>query len=78
MGNGQKLVQEVERVNRAVGRRSIYVVADVAVGEVLGPENIRIIRPGAGIHPRYWNEVQGRRACRPLRKGEPLSIGDFA
>lgn len=54
-------------------RRSLYVVADVAAGEVLSRANIRSIRPGDGLPPlRLW-DVLGREARRDLKRGEPLS-----
>lgn len=77
LGDGRKRVQEVEAVNRAVGRRSIYVIADVAQGEVLNEKNVRVIRPGAGLHPRYWDQVIGSRARRPLAAGNPLHPEDM-
>ncbi|MBG0789048.1 MAG: pseudaminic acid synthase [Desulfovibrionaceae bacterium] len=53
-------------------RRSLFVVADMAAGEVFTPENIRSIRPGHGMHTRHYEEVLGKRASRVLTKGEPL------
>lgn len=53
-------------------RRSLYVVADVAAGEVLGEHNVRSIRPGFGLSPRHLPEILGRTAARRLRRGEPL------
>ena len=54
-------------------RRSIYVVKDVAAGEILTAENIRCIRPGHGLAPKHWDEVLGRKAARALRKGTALA-----
>ncbi|HEX7900450.1 MAG TPA: pseudaminic acid synthase [Planctomycetota bacterium] len=53
-------------------RRSLFVVKDVAKGELLSAENVRSIRPGHGMHPRHLDEVLGRRASRDLSKGTPL------
>jgi N-acetylneuraminate synthase len=53
-------------------RRSLYVVADVAAGEILTPAQIRSIRPGFGLAPKHLPEVLGRRALRPLTRGTPL------
>ncbi len=55
-------------------RKSIFVVKDVCEGEVLTNENIRVIRPGHGIKPKYWEEVLGRKVNRPVKKGTPLSF----
>jgi N-acetylneuraminate synthase len=62
----------VGEANAAQHRRSLYVVADVPEGGLLGPENIRAIRPGFGLAPRHLDSVLGRRAVRALRRGEPL------
>jgi pseudaminic acid synthase len=53
-------------------RRSLYVVADVPTGAALSADNIRSIRPGFGMAPKHFDTVIGRRAARPLRRGEPL------
>lgn len=54
-------------------RRSLFICEPVAAGELLTERNVRSIRPGAGLHTRYYAEVVGRRARRPLEKGTPLS-----
>jgi N-acetylneuraminate synthase len=54
-------------------RRSIYVVADLAAGDVLNAENIRAIRPGAGLPPSHMSEVTGRRVNCPVPRGTPLT-----
>ena len=54
-------------------RRSLYVVEDVGAGEVLTSQNIRSIRPGYGLPPKYFKQILGRRAVRNLSRGEPLS-----
>jgi pseudaminic acid synthase len=56
----------------AIFRRSIYVVKDIAEGEELTRDNIRVIRPGYGLPPRVLPQVIGRRAARPLKRGERL------
>ena len=53
-------------------RRSLYVVAPVAKGEVLTHENVRSIRPGNGMKPKFLDAVIGRKAARDLAFGEPL------
>lgn len=62
-------------------RRSLYVMRDVACGEVLNSENIRSIRPGLGMPPVKLWKVIGKVAARNLKRGEPLLadmvIGDI-
>ncbi len=55
--------------------RSIFVADDIIVGEVFNETNIRSVRPGFGLHPKYFNEIIGKRATRNLAKGEPLEWG---
>ncbi|MGE0441740.1 MAG: pseudaminic acid synthase [Gemmatimonadales bacterium] len=54
-------------------RRSLYVVADVAAGEPLTRANVRSIRPGFGLAPRFADQVWGRRASRAVERGTPVS-----
>jgi len=58
-------------------RRSIYVARDVARGERLTAENLRVARPAFGLHPRNWDAALGKRAARPLKAGSPLAPGDW-
>ncbi len=54
-------------------KRSIYVVKDIQQGEKFSRENIRVIRPGDGLHPRYFEQLIGNTARVSLDKGTPLS-----
>lgn len=63
---------EAERKS-TVFRRSIYAVADIAAGEELTPDNVRCIRPGAGLPPKYLGLVLGRVAKAAIPRGTPLS-----
>mgnify|MGYP002713073184 FL=1 len=54
-------------------RRSIYVVRDMQAGEIISTENVRRIRPGYGLAPRYFDEVMGRRVRQAVSRGTPLS-----
>ncbi len=56
-----------------VFRRSLFLVEDVKAGDVLTEHNVRCIRPGHGLHPRYLEEILGRRAARNASLGTPLS-----
>lgn len=56
-----------------VFRRSLFVVEDVKQGGVFTAKNVRSIRPGHGLHPRYLVEVMGKRAARDAERGTPLS-----
>lgn len=54
--------------------RSLYVVEDVKAGEKLSEKNIRSIRPGYGLHPKYYHEMIGKTAITDLKKGDRLSF----
>ena len=53
-------------------RRSLYIAQDIPEGAPLTPQNIRAIRPGAGLPPKHLDEVLGCVATRNLKKGTPL------
>lgn len=85
----RQLVAETERAWRALGRvaygptpaemasvrfrRSLYVVADLRAGDVLTAENVRAIRPGHGLPPKYYEQVLGKRVKRDVKRGTALS-----
>jgi N-acetylneuraminate synthase len=56
-----------------VFRRSLYVAEDLAAGDVLTEKNLRIIRPGLGLPPKYFATLIGKRVGRAVRKGTPMS-----
>jgi len=58
--------------NKRFGR-SLYVVEDVKAGELFTEKNIRSIRPGFGMHPKYLEDVLGEKACCDIEKGTALS-----
>jgi len=53
-------------------RRSLFVVAPVAAGELFSAANVRSIRPADGLHPRHLDDVIGRRATRDIERGTAL------
>ena len=56
-----------------VFRRSLYVAEDLAPGDVLTEQNLRIIRPGLGLPPKYFETLLGKRVGRAVRRGTPMS-----
>ena len=55
-----------------VFRRSIYIAEDLKAGEVLTPKNLRCVRPGKGLPPKYYDMLLGRRVNRDVKKGTPM------
>lgn len=72
MGKVHYGVSEREAKSR-VFRRSLFVVKDVKAGEMFTEENVRSIRPGYGLPPKYLTEVLGRHAARDVEQGTPMS-----
>lgn len=83
------LVDETERAWLAMGkvtygptekekaslkfRRSIYVSKDIEAGEAFSRNNIKIVRPGYGLEPKYYENILGKIASKSIPKGTPLS-----
>jgi pseudaminic acid synthase len=65
-------VTEQEAASR-VFRRSLFVVKDMKAGETFTIENIRSIRPGYGLAPKYLNNFLGKKAQRDIKKGTPVT-----
>lgn len=59
--------------NSRVFRRSIYFVRDLPAGSVIGPEDIRRIRPGMGLAPKYYEALLGKKIVKDVAKGTPVS-----
>lgn len=53
--------------------RSLFVVKDMAEGEIFTPDNMCSKRPGCGLHTMYYEEILGKKAACAIRKGTPLS-----
>jgi pseudaminic acid synthase len=77
-----KAIREVEEMMGEVSfkvkkgkefTRSLYVIKDIKKGEKFTRENIRSIRPGFGLHPKFLPQILGKRACRNLEKGDRLT-----
>lgn len=58
-------------------RRSLYFVNDIAAGSVIRPEDVRSVRPGFGLPPKYLGKVVGAVAARSIQKNSPVSKADF-
>jgi N-acetylneuraminate synthase len=86
------LVESIRTVEKALGkvqygatpsetkslvfRRSLFVVKDVKQGECFTQENVRSIRPGYGLAPKYLENILGRCASRDMKQGTPLTWDD--
>lgn len=55
-------------------RRSLYAVKEIQAGEIFTPENVRSIRPGFGLPPKYYEQVIGKVANKNIAKGTPMTF----
>ena len=54
-------------------RKSLFVVEDIAKGELLTNKNIRPIRPAVGMHTKYYYDILGKTSTQNIKRGTPLS-----
>jgi len=73
LGKVDYSLSEKARKSRAFAR-SLYVVKDMKKGEVFTEENVRSIRPGFGLHPKYLDEIIGKKAAKDIERGTALSF----
>lgn len=85
----QALVTETERAWQSLGqisygptaaeqkslmfRRSIYIAEDTEAGEILSQHNLQVVRPGLGLHPRFYEQLLGKQLKVAVKKGTPMS-----
>jgi N-acetylneuraminate synthase len=53
-------------------RRSLYIAKDMKAGDVLTRENLRIVRPGYGLPPKYFDALLGKTVNKDIQKGTPV------
>lgn len=56
-----------------VFRRSLFAIKDINEGDIITEENVRSIRPGYGIKPKYFADLKGKPAKKSLKRGEPIT-----
>lgn len=85
----EQMVQSIRNVETALGSvvyptdlsqikgrdfcRSLYVAQPMKAGEVITEENVRSVRPGFGLHPKYLPEIMGKKVNRDLEVGDRMS-----
>lgn len=86
----KSMVTSIRNVEKALGKvayptdpstikgrqfsRSLYVAEDMKAGDVITEHNVRSVRPGYGLHPKYLNELIGKTVNRDLEKGERMKL----
>lgn len=87
------MVESIRNVEKALGKvdypadpstikgrefsRSLYVAEDMKAGDVITEQNVRSVRPGYGLSPKYLPTILGKHILRDLKKGERLSLSDI-
>lgn len=66
---GSTVFEEKARLRR----RSLYIVEDLKAGDVLTSRNLRSIRPGYGLPPKFYDVLLGRKIAKTVKKGTPLT-----
>lgn len=57
--------------------RSLYICKDIAEGEILTEAHVKSVRPGMGLHPKYYNEILGKKTKRNLTIGDRIKLEDL-
>ncbi len=86
----KQMVDSIRNVEKALGNdnfeltekmiinqdfsRSLFVVKDMKMGDVITEDNVRSIRPGFGLHPKYLNEILGKKVNTDLKRGIPFEL----
>lgn len=89
----KQMVADIRHVEQALGvptygvskqeessmvfRRSIFAVKDIKEGEPFTEENIRIIRPGYGVKPKYIKDILGLKADHSIERGTPITFSSL-
>lgn len=76
LGDGNWEIQAAEAESRRL-RRSLHIVRNVSKGETITNENVRAIRPGTGVSPKFLDELLGKRFLENYSRGTPMQR-DFA
>lgn len=86
----KQMVTSIRNVEKALGKmdyptdpsqikgrqfsRSLYIAEAMKAGDILTEKNLRSVRPGYGLHPKYLNDCLGKKVNRDLEKGERFAL----
>jgi len=87
----KKMVDDIRIIEQALGKvtyelsdkqtaerehsRSLFIAKDMKAGDIFTPENVRSVRPGFGLHTKYYEDILGKRITKDAQLGTPLSWG---
>lgn len=66
-------ITEKQKSGKAFAR-SLYVAEDINEGEIFTTKNVRSVRPGFGLHPKYLKDILGKKAVKDMKKGDRFTI----
>ena len=85
----KKMVDDIRIVEKAIGRvtydltdkqlaerehsRSLFIAQDMKAGDQFTPENLRSVRPGFGLHTKYYEQLLGKKIARDVSMGTPMA-----
>lgn len=86
----KQMVTSIRNVEKALGKvdyptdptqikgrqfsRSLYIAEDIKSGDIITEKNVRSVRPGYGLHPKYLNDCLGKKVNRDLEKGDRMKL----
>lgn len=89
----KQMVNDIRQSEKAIGKidyeltkktksrrcfsRSLYVAENMKVGDVITNQNVRSVRPGFSLHPKYLSDLIGKKVNRNLHKGDRINLGDI-
>lgn len=72
LGKATYTLSKSAKKNKEFGR-SLFVVEDMKAGDIFSEKTVRSIRPGFGLHPKYYYSILGKKAAKSISRGTPLS-----
>jgi len=77
-GIGKEFYGPTDREKESlVFRRSLFFVNNLPSGSQVGPKDIRIIRPGYGLAPKFLGKIIGKKITRAVKRGDPVKLSDI-
>lgn len=76
LGNGSYELTTKQKEGK-VFSRSLYPICDISKGEIITNKNIKSVRPGYSLHPKFLSEIIGKRAKRLILFGDRITLDDF-
>ena len=74
----EKYVLSISSKKNIKGRRSIYASSNIKKGEKITAKNIRVVRPGNSLHPKFYHKIIGKKSTKKLSIGDKIKLQYFA